>query len=118
MATRQRCQKRAAGAPGRVVDEIGYESKERGVRWWQRGERRAQRWWCNPIPDVVLAESAARPSFEVAQVWRAGSGLRANSRPNCFFVTFYSQKPIDWCCAVFLPASRIGRWYSCVTDVY
>jgi hypothetical protein len=42
MATRQRCQKRAAGAPGRVVDEIGYESKERGVRWWQRGERRAQ----------------------------------------------------------------------------
>jgi hypothetical protein len=111
MAQLWRCQKRAAGAPGRVVDEIGYESKERGVRWWQRGERRA----LVVVQSYTRCRAAARPSFEVAKVWRAGSGLRANSRPNSFFVTFYSQKPVDWCCAVFLPASRIGRWYSCVT---
>jgi hypothetical protein len=55
------------------------------------------------------------PASKLLRCGAPGSGLRANSRPNCFFVTFYSQKHVDWCCAVFLPASRIGRWYSCVT---
>jgi hypothetical protein len=115
MAQVWRCQKRAAGAPGRVVDEIGYESKERGVRWWQRGERRVQ---------VVVQSytrcraAAARPSFEVARVEcgaPAADCVRTFGSTLSFFVTRYSQKPLDWCCPIFLPASRIGRCYNCVT---